>query len=190
MLLGLRLRVQQKENFYLSSNRFGHIPTQTRPGANRFIASDDEAMAMIFQRGVSVGMAKATSFQGGSVAQSSIPQPTIQYPVSSQFFGRQNPPMAQGTYPQFPFYSSANIPAGAMTFSPSMLDFQTEIPTGIRMVDGYLNPPIQDFHYPSPTAQYMQHPHISTRPPAYQWPITNSTPDPNDLAFMNKDKLH
>lgn len=190
MLLGSRLRVQQKENFYLNSSRFGHASAPTRPVPNRFITPDDEAMAMIFQRGVSVGMAKATKFQGASVTQSGIPPPTIQYPVNSQFFGRQNPSIAQGTYSQYPFYPAANLSAGAMTFGPSMLDFQTEIPTGIRMADGsYLNQPIHDFQYSAPTAQYLQHPHIPTRAPTYQWPITNSTPDPNDLALMNSDKL-
>lgn len=185
MLLGSRLRVQQKENFYLNSSRLGHISTQARPVAPRF-TPDDEAMALIFQRGVSVGMAKATVFQGAGVAQSGIPPPAVQYPLNSQYFGRQNLQIAQGTYAHYPFYQSQNLPAGAMT----MPEFQTEIPTGIRMADGsYLNPPIHEFHYPSPTAQYMQHPHIPTRPPPYQWPVTNSTPDPNDLAFMNSDQL-
>lgn len=188
MLLGSRLRVQQKENFYLNTCRFDHTPTQARPAANRS-APDDEAMAMIFQRGVSVGMAKATTFQGTGVAQSAIPPPAIQYPVNSHYF-RQTPPIVQGTYPQYPFYPSSNISAGALTFGPSMPDFQMEIPTGIRMADGsYLNPPIHDFHYPTPAAQYMQHAPIPPRQPTYQWPITNSTPDPNDLAFMKSDNL-
>lgn len=190
MLLGSRLRIQQKENFYLNSSRFGHAPMQTRPVANRF-TPDDEAIAMIFQRGVSVGMAKATNFQGAAVAQSGIPPPAIQYPLNSQFFGRQNSPVAQGTYAQYPFYPPPNLPAGAaMTFGPSMPDYQTEIPTGLRMADGsYLNPPIHDFHYPPTAAQYLQHAHIPSRTPTYQWPVANSAPDPSDLAFMNSDKL-
>lgn len=188
MLLGSRLRVQKKENFYLNSSRFGHASTQTRPVVNRF-NSDDEAMAMIFQRGVSVGIAKATTFQGPGVAQSSIPPPAVQYPLNGQFF-RPSQPIAQGTYSQYPFYPSPNLSAGAMTFGPSIPDFQTEIPTGIRMADGsYLNPPIHDFHYPSPAAQYMQHAQIPSRPATYQWPVNNSTPDQNDLAFMNSDRL-
>lgn len=191
MLLGSRLRVQQKENLYLNTNRFGHAFTHTRPMANRF-NPNDEAISMVFQRGVSVGMAKATNFQGAGVAQSGIPPHAIQYPLNSQFFGRQNPPLSQGTYAQYPFYPSPppNLPAGAMTFGPSMPDYQTEIPTGIRMPDGsYLNPPMHDFHYPPTAAQYLHQAHISSRNPTYQWPVANSAPDPNDLAFINSDKL-
>lgn len=191
MLFGSRLRVQQKENLYLNPNRFGHAFTHTRPMANR-INPGDEAISMIFQRGVSVGMAKATNFQGAGVAQSSIPPPAVQYPLNSQFFGRQNPPIAQGTYAPYPFYPSPppNLSAGAMTFAPSMPDYQTEIPTAIRMADGsYLNPPVHDFHYPPTAAQYLHQAHISSRTPTYQWPVANSAPDPNDLAFMNSDKM-
>ena len=108
MLLGSRLRVQQKENLYLNTNRFGHAFTHTRPMANRF-NPNDEAISMVFQRGVSVGMAKATNFQGAGVAQSGIPPPAIQYPLNSQFFGRQNPPLSQGAYAQYPFYPSPPI---------------------------------------------------------------------------------
>lgn len=186
MLFGSRLRVQQKANLYLNPSRYGHALTHTRPMANRF-NPDNEALSMIFQRGVSVGMAKATNFPGASVAQSAIPPPAVQYPLNSQFFGRQNPPpIAQGTYAQYPFYPSPppppppppNLPAGPMTFGPSM-------PAG-----SYLNPPVHDFHYPPTAAQYLHQAHISSRtPPTYTWPVANSAPDPNDLAFMNSDKL-
>lgn len=194
MLFGSRLRVQQKENLYLNPSRFGHAFTHTRPMANRF-NPDNEAISMIFQRGVSVGLAKATNtnFPGAGVAQSGIPPPAVQYPPNSQFFGRQNNPIAQGTYAQYPFYPSPppNLPAGPMTFGPSMPDYPPEIPTGIRMPAGsYLNnPPVHDFHYPPTAAQYLHQAHISSRSPTYQWPAANSAPDPNDLAFMNCDKL-
>lgn len=136
MLLGSRLRVQQKENFNVNLNRSGPASRLARPMANQFTPAD-RAIEMT-----------ATNLQGAGVVSCSISPTAIH---NSQFFIRHIPPVAPGTYDQYPFYPPPNLPATAW--------------------------------------EYLQHAHILSHTSTYQWPVANSPPDPNDLAFMNSDKL-
>lgn len=164
-LQGSRLRVEPKESVDQTHRRNVTTMSGGSPRA-RYIADNQEALAMLFQRGVSVGMANAA-------AQAQV------LPASSY---------GAGAYPYYPHYSQSQY--GPYVSPTTTMD--GESPSNVQ-VNGSLYMPsvlgqIAQMQYPTAPPQYVQYPQYQPGPTprsSYQWPPPasttnneNSTPTP------------
>ncbi|KAI4264603.1 MAG: hypothetical protein L6R38_001641 [Xanthoria sp. 2 TBL-2021] len=160
---GHRLRVERKE----SAESLAQRENMFSGGSprNRFPANAQDTMALLFQHGVSVGMANANASQSPTAA------PPMYTPWSNyQQFGL--PPM--GTMPPGGRLMEHDAQAHASAFVP-----QT-IPHGMThgmsaALPQYQMPTIT----PAQTAQYMPYNSMAQRTTNYQWPpVTSPTRNP------------
>ena len=145
-LAGVRLRVERKEWVDPASRRFSPVKSGASP-QDRSYAESQEAMAVLFQRGVSIGMANAAAAQ----AQAS-PAPVFAPYAYYQPYNQ----MPYGSYvsTQMDNEASAGLPAHG---------------------NGYMPQVMGQFQYPqAPT--YVQYQPASQRP-KYQWPPVNTSDD-------------
>ena len=82
MLSGVRLRVERKEIVDTSPGR--DMSFAGGSPRNRFFA-DNEAMALMFQRGLSIGMANAAASQAPVMHPPAMHPPAMHPPVYSQY---------------------------------------------------------------------------------------------------------
>ena len=144
---GVRLRVERKEWVDPATRRFSPIKAGGSP-PDRFYTDPQEAMAVLFQRGVSIGMANAAASQ----AQTSPP------PVYSPYaYYQPYNQMMYGSYPQMDTEASPGLQAQGNPYMPMPM-------------------PMGQFQYPQASTYTAQYPPASNRP-VYQWPPANSTAD-------------
>lgn len=147
-LAGVHLRVERKEWVDPATRRFSPMQAGGSP-RDRLYADSQEAMAILFQRGVSIGMANAAASQAQASPPPMYPPYAYYQPYSQMQYGS---------------YVGAN---------PQM---ENEAATGLQAHGNtYMHMPMGQFQYPqSPT--YVQYAPVSQRP-VYQWPPINSADD-------------
>lgn len=159
VIAGARLRIERKESVdpftRRDSFRSGGSPNP------RLFAESQEAMAMLFQRGVSIGMANAAASQ----AQAMPP------PVYAPYSYYQ--PYSQ---PQYGPYVAPNAPN------------ENETSTGLQVHGNTYMPQAMggQFQYPQGPPQYVHYQQCQQRSDYYQWPPGNPNSEiattPADLA--------
>ena len=132
-LAGVRLRVERKEWVDPATRRFSPTKAGGSP-PDRFYTDPQEAMAVLFQRGVSIGMANAAASQ----AQASPPPVYAPY----AYYQPYNQ-MMYGSYPQMDTEASTGLQAHG---------------------NGYIPMPMGQFQYPQASAYAAQYPPVSNRP--------------------------
>ena len=154
-LQGNRLRVEHKESADQTNRRNLAMAAGGSPRA-RYIADNQEALAMLFQRGVSVGMANAA-------AQAQV-LPATNY--------------GSAAYPYYPHYNQSQYPP--YVSPPTTMD--PESPTNVQVNSNLYVPSVMgqlaQMQYPSAPPQYVQYPHYQAGPTPrsnYQWPPPAST---------------
>jgi len=146
---GVRLRVEQKESIDQYNRRESTTMSGGSPG-HRYFGETQDALAMLFQRGVTVGIANA---------------------VASQAQALPSPGYGTGAYP---YYSPYNQSQYGQYFNPMAAPFESESPSSLQM-HGNLYAPngLGQMQYPRPPPQYVQYPQVpqsAPRPTNYQWP--------------------
>ena len=154
-LQGSRLRVEHKESADQTNRRNIAMISGGSPRA-RYIADNQEALAMLFQRGVSVGMANAA-------AQAQV-LPATNY--------------GSATYPYYPHYNQSHY--GPYVSPPTTMD--PESPSNVPINGSMYMPSVMgqvaQMQYPSAPPQYVQYPQYQQGPTPrsnYQWPPPAST---------------
>lgn len=152
MLSGVRLRVERKETIEPSPRRGLAVMSGGSP-RNRYLA-DNEAMALMFQRGLSIGMANAASSPV-----SPVPPPTFTpYP----YYQPMNPQSAYNPYADPNLgannEASANVQIHGNAYVPQTITGQFQFPQGV--------PPYALSQFP-------------TRQNTYQWPPNNTNSEMN-----------
>ncbi|KAL8741397.1 MAG: hypothetical protein Q9190_005988 [Brigantiaea leucoxantha] len=157
---GVRLRVQRKETL----DFLGRRETWMFPGGsprNLPCAESPEAMAALFQRGISVGMANAAASQSQN-----LPPPPVYAPY--QLYPQLSPAHEPSTTTTtLPFHGNQYLPQ-PMTPALSPL-----MPPSMQ--------PFQPFQFPGigqGSPQYAQHSNWHQRTSDYQWPLTFSSSEP------------
>ncbi|KAI4248439.1 MAG: hypothetical protein L6R40_000999 [Gallowayella cf. fulva] len=155
---GHRLRVERKE----SAESLAHRDTGLSGGSprnSRFDSNTQDTMAMLFQHGVSVGMANANASQSPTAA-ASMYSPWSTY----QHFGLPHvTTMAPGG--RFMENDSQGLQAHASAFVPPTLQ------QGLSPTLGHYQVPTIT---PAQTAHYMPYGHMAQRTTSYQWPPVTS----------------
>lgn len=155
MLSGVRLRVERKEIVDTSPRRDRSLFSGGSP-RNRFFA-DNEAMALMFQRGVSIGMANAAASQA-----------PVMHP----------PAMHPSVYGQYPYYQPLNSQSAYGPFVGPTFGVDNETPANLQVQGGpYVPPALGQYQYPQAVSSYAQISHIPPRQSTYQWPPNNSAGD-------------
>lgn len=151
MLSGMRLRVERKEIIDSSPRR--DVSLFAGSPRNRFYP-DNEAMALMFQRGVSIGMANAAASQA-PVVHTSAMQPPI--------------------YGQYPYYQPLNPQSAYGPFVGPALAVDNETPANVQVQGSpYVPPAMGQYQYPQAVSSYAQFSHIPARQSTYQWPPKSS----------------
>lgn len=157
MLSGVRLRVERKEIVDTSPHRDVSLFAGGSP-RNRFFA-DNEAMALMFQRGVSIGMANAAA------SQAPVMHPPTMHP----------PAMHPPVYGQYPYYQPLNSQSQYGPFVGPALGVDNETPANIQVqASPYVPPSLGQYQYPQAVSSYAQFSHIPARQSTYQWPPNSS----------------
>ncbi|KAL8708272.1 MAG: hypothetical protein Q9220_006849 [cf. Caloplaca sp. 1 TL-2023] len=174
---GHRLRVERKE----TAETLAHREAMFSGGSprNRFPINPQDTMAMLFQHGVSVGMANATA------SQSPPPAPSLFTPFNSyQQFGMpafQSPIATSSRLIEDEGSAGMHGHAHAQNFVPQSLQ------QGISPALGqYPMPTIS----PAQTAQYLPYNGWTQRTTNYQWPPVSSASQTSAyLPNMTKDEM-
>lgn len=146
---GSRLRIEHKESVDQSNRRNITMMSGGSPQA-RYIADNQEALAMLFQRGVSIGMANAA-------AQASVMTPAN---------------YGSNTYSYYPHYNPSQY--GAYMSPTATMDPESP---GNAQVNGNLYMASQ-MQYPTVPPQYVPYPQYQAVPTprsSYQWPPLTDT---------------
>lgn len=155
MLSGARLRVERKEIIDTSPRRdmslFAGSPR------NRFFP-DNEAMALMFQRGVSIGMANAAA------SQAPVMHPPTMHP----------PAMHPPVYGQYPYYQPLNSQSAYGPFAGQAIGVDNEPSANLVQGGPYVPPTLGQYQYPQAVSSYTQYSHIPARQSTYQWPPNSS----------------
>ena len=151
---GVRLRVEQKESIEQNNRRDIAMMSGGSP-RGRYLAESQDALAMLFQRGVSIGMANAIAVQAQALPASSYGAGAYSY----------YPPYNQSQYGHF--------------FNPAAASFEGESPSSVQMhANPYASTAVSQIQYPKAPqqyAQYSQYPPPAPRPSNYQWPPANDS---------------
>ncbi len=151
---GVRLRVERKEWVDTATRRFSPVKSGASPREHLYTDSQ-EAMAVLFQRGVTIGMANAAAASQAQVSPS---------PLFTQ-------------YPYYPPYSQ--MPYGSYIGANPQMDIEAS--SGLSAHGNtYMSMPMGQFQYPQAPA-YVQYQPVSQRP-VYQWPPANSTDNTNTTS--------
>jgi len=151
---GVRLRVERKEWVDTATRRFSPVKSGDSPRDHLYTDSQ-EAMAVLFQRGVSIGMANAAAASQAQVSPS---------PLFTQ-------------YPYYPPYNQ--MPYGSYIGANPQMDIEAS--SGLSAHGNtYMSMPMGQFQYPQAPA-YVQYQQVSQRP-VYQWPPANSTDNTNTTS--------
>ena len=146
---GVRLRVEQKESIDQYNRRDMAMVSGGSP-RDRYFAESQDALAMLFQRGVSVGMANAAASQAQA-----LPAPNY----------------GAGAYPYYPTYNQSQY---GQYFNPAAIPFESESPSGAHMHGNlYMPNGMAQMQFPTAPPQYIQYPQYpqpAPRPTNYQWP--------------------
>ena len=158
---GVRLRVEQKE----SIEQYNRRDMATMSGGSprgRLLTDSHDALAMLFQRGVSVGMANAMAAQAQALPGTS--------------FG-------SGAYPYFPPYSQSQY---GQYFNPAAIPFESDTASNLQShTNLYASTGMSQIQYPKAAQQYIQYPQYSPpapRPTNYQWPPANDSNTDTDAS--------
>ena len=164
---GSRLRVEHKESVDVHNRRDMSIVSGGSP-RNRFIADNQEALAILFQRGVSVGMANAAA-QAQSL------------PASAY---------ASGAYSYYPHYNQSQY---GPYMSPTTT-IESESPANMFVHGNQYMPPMMghvgQMQYPTAPPQYVPYsqyqqptpPQASVARSNYQWPPPVNTTGNDDTS--------
>ena len=144
MYQGYRLRVERKESTDPFARRINFISSGGSPQTPYFSDSHD-AMALLFQRGVSIGMTQA--------AQTQV--------------------MAPPVYAPYPYYQSYDPSQYAQFVAPAGPVDNTTAASLQSHGNGYITQPMSQFQYPQTTAPYVQY--AQHAPRTYQWPPVNAS---------------
>lgn len=164
---GIRLRVEQKE----SIEQYNRRDMATMAGGSprgRYLAESQDALAMLFQRGVSVGMANAMAAQN--------------HALPAQNYG------AAG-FPCYPPYNQSHY---GQYFNPLANPFESDPQSSLQM-HGNLYAPnsLGQMQYPKAPQQYIQYPQYpqpAPRPTNYQWPPTNDSNTETGLPTVKTEE--
>ncbi|KAL8922203.1 MAG: hypothetical protein Q9172_003664 [Xanthocarpia lactea] len=170
---GHRLRVERKE----SAESLAHRDTMFSGGSprNRFPANPQDTMALLFQHGVSIGMANANASQSPTAA-SPMYTPWSNY----QHFGLPHmATMPSGT--RIMENEAQGLQAHPSAFGPQSL------PHGMTPALGqYQMPTIT----PAQTAHYMPYGNMAQRTSNYQWPPITSPSRPPTFPSISEEDIH
>lgn len=149
-LHGSRLRVEHKESVDNYNRRDLSFVSGGSP-RNRYLADNQEALAMLFQRGVSIGMANAAA--------------QVQALPASGY--------GSGAYSYYPHYNQSQY--GPYVSPSATID--SESPSNLQVHGNLYVPPVMgqmtQMQYPAAPPQYVQYPQYPQPLPArsnYQWP--------------------
>lgn len=149
---GVRLRVEQKESIEPNNRR---DPPSWSGGSphGRYIADSPDALAMLFQRGVSVGMANAANV----AAAQGLSLPAANYNAAA-----------------YPYYAPYNQAQYGTPFTPAAIGWENDSSLSLQ-TNGNMYAPgtMGQVQYPKASPQYVQHPQYpqpASRPANYQWP--------------------
>ena len=158
-LQGSRLRVEHKESVDVYNRRDTSIVSGGSP-RNHYISDNQEALTMLFQRGVSIGMANAAA--------------QVQALPTSSY--------GSGAYPYYPHYNQSQY--GPYMSPTATID--NDSPNNVPMHGNLYMPPVMGqiaqipfSSAPPPCIQYAQYPQPLPARSNYQWPppanATNET---------------
>ena len=149
-LHGSRLRVEHKESVDNYNRRDLSFVSGGSP-RTRYLADNQEALAMLFQRGVSIGMANAAA--------------QVQTLPASGY--------GSGAYSYYPHYNQSQY--GPYVSPSATID--SESPSNLQVHGNLYVPPVMgqmtQMQYPAAPPQYVQYPQYPQPLPArsnYQWP--------------------
>lgn len=153
-LQGSRLRIEQKESIDPHHRRDLTIASGGSPRA-RYLAESQDALAMLFQRGVSVGMANAATSQAQIM-------PAPHYGAAG-----------------YPYYSAFNQTQYGQYFPQATISVDNESSSGLQIHGNpYMPNGTSSVQYPTappPYLPYTQYPQAAPRPTNYQWPPSNDS---------------
>lgn len=162
MVAGVRLRVERKEIVDTSPRRDVSFFAAGNPRSPYF--ADNEAMALMFQRGVSIGMANAAASQAPVMHPPTMHSPAMHPPAI-------HPPI----YGQYPYYQPLNSQSAYGPFVGTAIGVDNETPANLQVQGGQFVPPTMgQYQYPQAVSSYAQFSHIPARQSTYQWPPNNS----------------
>lgn len=152
-----RLRVEPKETIEPSPRRNLSILTGGSP-RNRYLA-DNEAMALMFQRGLSIGLANATA----SPAPSMVPP----------------------SYAPYPYYQAVNPPTTFNAYIGPTVGIENEVSSNIPLQgNAYIPQPLNHYQYSQEIFPYGLG-QFPARQNTYQWPPSNEGADSNMSSSGN-----
>lgn len=169
MLSGVRLRVERKEIVDASPRRDMALCAGGSP-RNRFYA-DNEAMALMFQRGISIGMANAAASHA----------PVMHPPA-------MHPPV----YGQYPYYQPLNSQSAAYgPFVGPAIGVDNETPANLQLQGSpYVSPTLGQYQYPQAVSSYAHFSHIPARQSTYQWPPSNLSGENGAASGAGDEESH
>lgn len=154
---GVRLRVERKEIVDASPRRDVSLFTGGSPSHRLF--ADNEAMALMFQRGVSIGMANAAASQAPVMHSPAMHPPAMHPPV----------------YGQYPYYQPLHSQSAYGPFVGPTIGVENETTATLQVQGGlYVPPTLGQYQYPQAVSSYAQFSHIPARQSTYQWPPKNA----------------
>ena len=151
-LQGSRLRIEQKESIDPYSRRDLATASNGSP-RSRYIAESQDALALLFQRGVTVGMANAVTSQAQTM-------PAPNYGAAA-----------------YPYYSPFNQTQYGQYFPQATIALENESASGLQMHGNpYLPSSMTSVQYPTALPSYVpRYPQVAPRPTNYQWPPPNDS---------------
>jgi hypothetical protein len=118
---------------------------------NRYLA-DNEAMALMFQRGLSIGLANATAAP---------------------------PPMAPPSFAPYPYYQALNPQAAFNPYMGQAVGIDDEISSNLQIQGSPFMPqPMTQYQFPQDMIPYGLG-QFPARQNSYQWPPSNANADVN-----------
>lgn len=175
---GNRLRVERKESLEFVGRRDISSLTGGSPRSNMFTDSP-EAMALLFQRGVSVGMANAAASQNHTLSPSIYAPYQLYQPLTTQYGSFTTPTGHLDNEPQnnLPVQGNQYLPHG---ISPAL---SQAMPPAVPTYSAFQLPSL-----PPGSSQYIQHPNWHQRTSNYQWPpVASSGGSSNATSATKKD---
>ena len=168
MLSGQRLRVERKETIEPNARR--DISMLTGSPRNRFFA-DNEAMALMFQRGLSIGMANAAASQAPAMQAPTMQASTMQAPL-------MHPP----AYGHYSYYQPISAQSAYGSYVGPTIGVDNETASTLQVQGGpYLPPTLSQYQYPQGVPSFTQFSHVPARQNTYQWPPNTSTSENNGV---------
>ncbi|KAL9609965.1 MAG: hypothetical protein Q9167_005293 [Letrouitia subvulpina] len=176
---GNRLRVERKESLEFVGRRDMSSFTGGSP-RNHMFTDSPEAMALLFQRGVSVGMANAAASQTHTLSPSVYAPYQLYQPLTTQYGSFTAPASQLDNEPQnsLPVQGNQYLPH---SISPAL---SQAMPPAVQTYSAFQLPSL-----PPGSSQYIQHPHWHQRTSNYQWPpIAPGGGSSNATSATRKDE--